>query len=240
MRKHTACRVGRTTRCSDFRAGLSSIATFRDLIPARRLFVFNGTRARRVPGRRLRTAAGKGASAVMRRRSDLPAVRGTARLPGPVRAAQGRRRASGGSCRAGLRGRRRRPRGFGRPSGADGSSSWEWDAPGGGRSRRAGGAPPGGCRSGGAGWCPSRGAETLRGRPRHADTLVCVGPRAIRPLGAGPFGGARAIGSAGERLVHTEEVTGSIPVSPTPVAHCANCALVLGACPALLLGRGMP
>jgi hypothetical protein len=28
---------------------------------------------------------------------------------------------------------------------------------------------------------------------------------------------ARAIGSAGERLVHTEEVTGSIPVSPTDV-----------------------
>src|ERR1700728_4038083 len=28
---------------------------------------------------------------------------------------------------------------------------------------------------------------------------------------------ARAIGSAGERLVHTEEVTGSIPVSPTGV-----------------------
>src|ERR1700733_15308533 len=27
----------------------------------------------------------------------------------------------------------------------------------------------------------------------------------------------RAIGSAGERLVHTEEVTGSIPVSPTPL-----------------------
>jgi len=27
----------------------------------------------------------------------------------------------------------------------------------------------------------------------------------------------RAIGSAGERLVHTEEVTGSIPVSPTDV-----------------------
>ena len=27
--------------------------------------------------------------------------------------------------------------------------------------------------------------------------------------------GRRAIGSAGERLVHTEEVTGSIPVSPT-------------------------
>jgi hypothetical protein len=29
----------------------------------------------------------------------------------------------------------------------------------------------------------------------------------------------RAIGSAGERLVHTEEVTGSIPVSPTRSAH---------------------
>ena len=32
--------------------------------------------------------------------------------------------------------------------------------------------------------------------------------------GSGPFR-RRAIGSAGERLVHTEEVTGSIPVSPT-------------------------
>ena len=30
---------------------------------------------------------------------------------------------------------------------------------------------------------------------------------------------ARAIGSAGERLVHTEEVTGSIPVSPTSPAR---------------------
>jgi hypothetical protein len=30
---------------------------------------------------------------------------------------------------------------------------------------------------------------------------------------------ARAIGSAGERLVHTEEVTGSIPVSPTRSEH---------------------
>jgi hypothetical protein len=28
----------------------------------------------------------------------------------------------------------------------------------------------------------------------------------------------RAIGSAGERLVHTEEVTGSIPVSPTKLS----------------------
>src|SRR6516225_6699739 len=38
-------------------------------------------------------------------------------------------------------------------------------------------------------------------------------------VGAGPRRTAadqqRAIGSAGERLVHTEEVTGSIPVSPT-------------------------
>src|SRR5690349_11212151 len=31
----------------------------------------------------------------------------------------------------------------------------------------------------------------------------------------GPAPRSRAIGSAGERLVHTEEVTGSIPVSPT-------------------------
>jgi hypothetical protein len=35
--------------------------------------------------------------------------------------------------------------------------------------------------------------------------------------GQGPGSRQRAIGSAGERLVHTEEVTGSIPVSPTQV-----------------------
>jgi hypothetical protein len=46
--------------------------------------------------------------------------------------------------------------------------------------------------------------------------------RAARREDALPYGSAgtvlarrRAIGSAGERLVHTEEVTGSIPVSPT-------------------------
>ena len=37
----------------------------------------------------------------------------------------------------------------------------------------------------------------------------------------------RAIGSAGERLVHTEEVTGSIPVSPTKVSPAHR--LVVGA-----------
>jgi hypothetical protein len=49
-----------------------------------------------------------------------------------------------------------------------------------------------------------------------------VYPRAI---GAGrrvQSSGARAISSAGERFVHTEEVTGSIPVSPTVVAGAAN------------------
>ena len=35
------------------------------------------------------------------------------------------------------------------------------------------------------------------------------------PRGSVPAPRSRAIGSAGERLVHTEEVTGSIPVSPT-------------------------
>jgi hypothetical protein len=34
---------------------------------------------------------------------------------------------------------------------------------------------------------------------------------------------ARAIGSAGERLVHTEEVTGSIPVSPTRNRRSEQC-----------------
>src|ERR1017187_6459342 len=64
-----------------------------------------------------------------------------------------------------------------------------------------------------------RGASPLTGAgcsgsasgARHA--LVCDSP-----LVAGSMGSParrRAIGSAGERLVHTEEVTGSIPVSPT-------------------------
>jgi hypothetical protein len=44
---------------------------------------------------------------------------------------------------------------------------------------------------------------------RSADALLCGG------CGAADRLGTRAIGSAGERLVHTEEVTGSIPVSPT-------------------------
>ncbi len=47
---------------------------------------------------------------------------------------------------------------------------------------------------------------------------VAVGPHALllgAPLTDGFRPRRRAIGSAGERLVHTEEVTGSIPVSPT-------------------------
>jgi hypothetical protein len=213
MRKHTGLRVGRTTRCSDFRAGLSAIATFRDLIPARRLFVFNRTRVRRAPRAGFPDRGRKGASAVMRHRSDLPAVRGTARLPGPVRAAQGRRRTSGGSCRAGCRG----------AGGGPGFSAGRLvrtvlilgvGRAGRGRSRGPGGTA-GRCRSGRAGGAVLGRLRRLRGSSRRADTLVCVGPRAFWPLGAGSFGGARAIGSAGERLVHTEEVTGSIPVSPT-------------------------
>src|ERR1700729_2569965 len=49
MRQHTAFRVGRTTRCPDFRAALSVITTISDLIPGERLFVFNGTSARWTP-----------------------------------------------------------------------------------------------------------------------------------------------------------------------------------------------
>ena len=48
---------------------------------------------------------------------------------------------------------------------------------------------------------------------------VRLAGRAARREDALPYGSARrAIGSAGERLVHTEEVTGSIPVSPTKSA----------------------
>src|SRR5580692_10889412 len=74
-----------------------------------------------------------------------------------------------------------------------------------------------------AGWWQGPGAaraagpEIGRARRRHQrpDTLVCVGPRAFRPSGAGPFGGARAISSVGERSAHTGEAAGSNPASPT-------------------------
>src|SRR5581483_9765215 len=52
------------------------------------------------------------------------------------------------------------------------------------------------------------------GATAHHDCPVgCRAPRRCANLGSA----GRAIGSAGERLVHTEEVTGSIPVSPTEV-----------------------
>jgi hypothetical protein len=51
--------------------------------------------------------------------------------------------------------------------------------------------------------------------PMGAPRRGCRGAKP-RPTAQGR---RRAIGSAGERLVHTEEVTGSIPVSPTHPAH---------------------
>jgi hypothetical protein len=74
--------------------------------------------------------------------------------------------------------------------------------------------------------------RVVRKTPRraYAATAACRVPRRCANLcerrdevaaGAEPQRPApnqrRAIGSAGERLVHTEEVTGSIPVSPTDV-----------------------
>ncbi len=47
----------------------------------------------------------------------------------------------------------------------------------------------------------------------------------MAPRDGSPPGG-RAIGSAGERLVHTEEVTGSIPVSPTRISLVSDPELV--------------
>ena len=77
-------------------------------------------------------------------------------------------------------------------------------------------------------------------KARHA--LICD-----RPAGSFPAG-VRAIGSAGERLVHTEEVTGSIPVSPTspehgvrPVQKLYRTDLILpGGRVSLLVGRNCP
>jgi hypothetical protein len=66
--------------------------------------------------------------------------------------------------------------------------------------------------------------------------------RISRRVGTGRVVGsadARAIGSAGERLVHTEEVTGSIPVSPTRVcaAQTARHVIITGG-RAISLGFG--
>src|SRR5207244_9968901 len=44
-----------------------------------------------------------------------------------------------------------------------------------------------------------------------------TGVRSVRPVGYSLIA-SRAISSAGERFVHTEEATGSIPVSPTDVS----------------------
>jgi ABC-type branched-subunit amino acid transport system ATPase component len=80
----------------------------------------------------------------------------------------------------------------------------------------------------------SLGQVVIAGRDPHADphARLLIGVGAHRTALHRPAAGsgmrypeialrsamavqARAIGSAGERLVHTEEVTGSIPVSPT-------------------------
>ena len=53
----------------------------------------------------------------------------------------------------------------------------------------------------------------MTGSAGHGAGARCASLCCAAKAGSGTA--ARAIGSAGERLVHTEEVTGSIPVSPT-------------------------
>ncbi len=213
MRQHTAFRVGRTTRCRRLSHGVVRNHDIPRLNSRVTIIRIQRDKGRTSPRQGFPAGAGKGVSAVMRDVSDLPGLPGTSAASRPLswslRAAcvpsgqlAGRppadaQRPGGAAARGG------RPGAAGRaaPSCA-------------GRFRGGPGAAPGGesdSRGAGAG----REIGRRRGRQRRPDTLVCVGPRAIRPSGAGPFGGARAIGSAGERLVHTEEVTGSIPVSPT-------------------------
>ena len=75
----------------------------------------------------------------------------------------------------------------------------------------------------------ARGAsDGARRRPsaQRGGSLACATLRS--PCGTPGCCSARAIGSAGERLVHTEEVTGSIPVSPTP-SYCRSAPVSSGA-----------
>ncbi len=181
MRQHTAFRVGRTTRCPDFRAALSVITTITDLIPGQRLFVFNGTSARRAspavpPGLPARAPEPLCVPELIFLRPGNP---GGSRVP--VLAAQSL------------------------PCGRLASGRAAPSRPGPRRSEIRTRPVPGVSGDPGA-----RDDATPR-----ADTLVCVGPRAFRPQGAGSFGGARAIGAVEARLVHTEEAAGSNPASPT-------------------------
>ena len=190
MRQHTALRVGRTTRCRDFPAASSAITTFRDLIPAWRLFVFNGTRAWPRPARVSGRCPGKGVTAVMRDLTDLPGSPGNRYAsPASVQAAEGRLRTSGAGG-----GRPRRPGAPGRCRTGHGDAAAGFLA-----------APPPGEESPPIGqWDPRgragrRGIGHVRRRRGGPDRLVCVGPRTFRPSGAGSFEGTRAIGSVEER-----------------------------------------
>jgi hypothetical protein len=160
--------------------GLSVITTITDLIPGQRLFVFNGTSARRAPSAVSGKVPSKGSRALSVAELIFlgPSSPGRpGRLSWPLRASRTPSwPAAGPPARA-------VPRRLG-----------DRDSPGAGRTGDPG----------------ARDDATPR-----ADTLVCVGPRAFRPQGAGPFGGARAIGSVEERCVHTAEVAGSNPASPT-------------------------
>ena len=66
----------------------------------------------------------------------------------------------------------------------------------------------------GGGGRPARSRDGRRGAGGDEAGARCATLIPARN-GAGAPAGRWAIGSAGERLVHTEEVTGSIPVSPT-------------------------
>ena len=83
-------------------------------------------------------------------------------------------------------------------------------------------------------WSPGPACDGLRAVYREdALTYGSAGTRLprVRPLRTAPDQ-RRAIGSAGERLVHTEEVTGSIPVSPTrSEAMRASVKMAVGAIP---------
>ena len=74
-----------------------------------------------------------------------------------------------------------------------------------------------------------RGPPTCATLWERRDEAVGGGPVSPR---ADAWDLRRAIGSAGERLVHTEEVTGSIPVSPTsPEALWIFARVAMGAIP---------
>ena len=180
MRQHTAFRVGRTTRCRRLSRGVVRNHDIPRLNSRVTIIRIQRDKGRASPRRGFPAAAGKGVSAVMRDVSDLPGVPGTGtasrRLSWPLRAVRVPSGQLAGCPPGALRGPAGRLPGCAAPArrGREALS-------GAGLVQGAGPGGAAGAESDSRGAGPGREIGRRRGRHGPPDTLVCVGPRAIRP-----------------------------------------------------------